>query len=266
MSARVRRVTVERYRETLAKAEPEITPNQRRFLRAHFDAPAYTATATELAAAVGYSVFQATNSIYGRLASKLLAIYGAPVSNDFLGVGFLFESDGFDAKRHIRLRLRPGLIAAIKQLGWFLSNTRDAGLPSSPSAEITSETVRSALREARIGQGAFRRNVIDYWRSCAVTGCGATSLLEAAHIKPWAQSTNQERLDPFNGLLLTPNLHAAFDGGLISFAGDGRLLISSRADPTLLTVFGIHPQLRIARLSDLHRPYLRFHREQVFAP
>ena len=33
--------------------------------------------------------------------------------------------------------------------------------------------------------------------------------------------------DPFNGLLLIPNLDALFDGGLISFAESGEIMSSS---------------------------------------
>ena len=37
------------------------------------------------------------------------------------------------------------------------------------------------------------------------------SLLFASHIKPWSDSNNKERLDPYNGFLLTPNLDVCFD-------------------------------------------------------
>ena len=39
----------------------------------------------------------------------------------------------------------------------------------------------------------------------------------ASHTKPWSACTHVERLDPFNGLMLTPNLDGAFDGGLVTF-------------------------------------------------
>jgi len=115
------------------------------------------------------------------------------------------------------------------------------------------ETETHALRDSRLGQGQFRASVIEYWRRCAVTGCEALELLAASHIKPWRSSTNAERLDPYNGLLLTPNLHAAFDMGLISFRDDGSVVLSSRADPATLEALGIHSRLRIDDLAPNHR-------------
>ena len=73
------------------------------------------------------------------------------------------------------------------------------------------ETEKSNLVKSRIGQGIFRQKLASYWNSCAITGFKDMSLLVASHIKPWRASTNSERLDPFNGFLLTPNLDKAFD-------------------------------------------------------
>ena len=57
---------------------------------------------------------------------------------------------------------------------------------------------------------------MEYWDSkCAVTGLAIPELLKASHIKPWKDSTDEERLDIFNGLLLAPHLDAAFDRGFI---------------------------------------------------
>jgi len=70
----------------------------------------------------------------------------------------------------------------------------------------TTTTEKTALIKSRIGQGIFRDRVQLHWTCCAVTGFSDTSLLIASHIVPWKQSTNSERLDPWNGLLLSPNL------------------------------------------------------------
>jgi len=49
-----------------------------------------------------------------------------------------------------------------------------------------------------------------------------------SHIKRWRNSNNSERLDVYYGLLLTANLDALFDRGLVSIADDGAILISSK--------------------------------------
>ena len=44
---------------------------------------------------------------------------------------------------------------------------------------------------------------------------------------PWSESA-EHRLNPGNGLLLSPNLDALFDKYLISFEEDGNILISNK--------------------------------------
>lgn len=91
------------------------------------------------------------------------------------------------------------------------------------------KTTRQMLVDARLGQGKFRRAVELLWnQSCSVSGCNVREVLRASHIKPWKPSTDRERLDGHNGLLLTADLDALFDRGLISFADDGEMMVSSR--------------------------------------
>ena len=67
----------------------------------------------------------------------------------------------------------------------------------------------------RIGQQNFRQALMTYWGgACAVTGIDVSDVLRASHIKPWAEcATDAERLDVFNGFLLSANLDALFDKG-----------------------------------------------------
>lgn len=128
------------------------------------------------------------------------------------------------------------------------------------------ETERDALIKVRIGQGGYRQALIDYWAGCAVTGHDNPTMLRASHAKPWRYATNDERIDPFNGLLLTPNLDLAFDQGLVTFAEDGQLLISSRMDAPSAALLGINPNMALLKLDARHQPYLAWHRELVFKP
>ena len=126
-----------------------------------------------------------------------------------------------------------------------------------------SETTKKELIDARIGQGKFRSKLIEYWKCCAVTNVSLLSILKASHIKPWAVSTNQERLDKFNGLLLSPNLDALFDQGYISFNDDGEIMVSPLiANNT--DALGINPDMKISKLCQQHFPFLAFHRNEVF--
>jgi hypothetical protein len=72
---------------------------------------------------------------------------------------------------------------------------------------IKSETTRLALVDARRGQGQFRADLERRWNGlCAVTGCGISAMLRASHIKPWSKSSNRDRLNPDNGILLAAHL------------------------------------------------------------
>src|ERR1039458_5220747 len=73
----------------------------------------------------------------------------------------------------------------------------------------------------RIGQDIFRDALMDYWNGhCPMTGITEPELLRASHIVPWADCTDAQRLDVYNGLLLSALWDAAFDRGLISFTDD----------------------------------------------
>ncbi len=123
------------------------------------------------------------------------------------------------------------------------------------------ETDKITLIKTRIGQGEFRNGLISYWKGCAVTGYKTPNMLIASHIKPWRDSNNQERLDSFNGLLLTPNIDKAFDTGFISFDSKGKILISDIFDSP--KGLGIEDGMRI-NFENAHRSYLEYHRDVVF--
>ncbi len=129
------------------------------------------------------------------------------------------------------------------------------------AASSVTDTEKATLLKTRIGQGNFRQKLIALWGGCAVTGYTDTSMLVASHIKPWRASSNKERLDGYNGLLLLPTLDKAFDSGLISFDQAGRILISPLLqEPQAL---GITEDMEVTLRSE-HLEYMKFHRECVF--
>lgn len=122
-------------------------------------------------------------------------------------------------------------------------------------------TDKQRLITARLGQGDYRKGLLNIWGKCSVTSCATKELLIASHIKPWRVSDNQERLDPFNGLLLIATVDKAFDSGLISFSDDGSILISPLFNEHELA--GISLDMKI-ELREQNLPYLAHHRENVF--
>ena len=82
------------------------------------------------------------------------------------------------------------------------------------------------LTRGRLGQGAFRVLVTDaYQRRCAVTGEKTLPVLEAAHIKPYAEE-GPHRVS--NGILLRSDLHKLFDLGYVTDTPELRLEVSPR--------------------------------------
>ena len=125
-------------------------------------------------------------------------------------------------------------------------------------------TTKSIVSESRIGQQQFKKGLLKYWKTCAVTGCTLSSVLKASHIKPWAISSPIERLDPFNGLLLSPNLDVLFDSGLITFDDDGSLVISPVISDEDRTSLGLTEQMKLRKVNGAHKGYLLHHRENNF--
>jgi hypothetical protein len=125
-------------------------------------------------------------------------------------------------------------------------------------------TEQEQIVVSRLGQGSFRRNVIRLWGSCSITGLQNVGLLRASHIKPWKDSDNNERLTPYNGLLLIPDYDFLFDRGYISFKDDGNILVSQRLSPFARKVFDVHDNLRLRRVFPENKEYLGFHRSGIF--
>jgi putative restriction endonuclease len=155
--------------------------------------------------------------------------------------------------------------SALKKYSEFLSQGAIASVEEDIENIVSDSSIdvteKAQLISARIGQGQYRKELLSYWGKCAVSGFQNPTMLVASHIKPWSRSTNTERLDKFNGLLLTPNLDRAFDQGLISFSETGSILISpSLIEPEAL---GIIESMAV-RLADEHQSYMEFHRVYVF--
>lgn len=129
-----------------------------------------------------------------------------------------------------------------------------------------SKTERVQLQKARTGQGQFRTNVLTIEQKCRITGIDNPELLVASHIKPWRSCRNsRERLDGFNGLMLTPHVDCLFDKGLISFMDSGELIVSSYLRTKDIEGLGLTKNFATYTgiFQSHHWPYLSHHRENV---
>jgi len=124
------------------------------------------------------------------------------------------------------------------------------------------QTEQKAVQKVRVGQGYFRELLIDkYGGKCALCAIKTTSVLVASHIKEWAASNDEEKLDENNGILLCAHHDALFDGHLISFTDTGELVVSpslSQEEIITLSLSSI-PKLDIQQGTRMVE-YLAFHR------
>ena len=132
-------------------------------------------------------------------------------------------------------------------------------LKTMPETEVVSQATQ------RRGQDKIRKILLTTRQKCEACGLAIPELLRASHIKPWRDSSNAERLDLENVLLLAANYDAAFDAGFISFSAyDGSLLISHAVTAEQLLALGINCKASITKPSKKRAKYLEWHNAHVF--
>jgi len=127
------------------------------------------------------------------------------------------------------------------------------------------ETDREAIVRARRGQGLFKQRVMRIETHCRITGVDNPSYLLASHCKPWRDSSNEERLNGENGLLLTPSIDLLFDRGFIGFEDSGNLIISPVAHKPSLQRMGLETKriTNVGTFTNGQRQFLEFHRNAI---
>lgn len=110
---------------------------------------------------------------------------------------------------------------------WSQIQERLRAQPLAPGVEQEQDRYgKPYMAKPRLGQSGFRVAVLDaYGRRCAVTEEKTLPVLEAAHIRPYADGGGHE---VGNGLLLRSDFHTLFDAGYLTIDTDYRLLVSKR--------------------------------------
>jgi len=124
-------------------------------------------------------------------------------------------------------------------------------------------TEKAQLIMARKGQGIYRKKLSDIEKVCRVTGTTDSKFLIASHIKPWAKSENNERLDGNNGLLLAPHIDRLFDRGYISFEDDGGLILSKQLPEAVRLKWDVTQKIPRVPFSAAQVQYLNYHRAEL---
>jgi hypothetical protein len=137
-----------------------------------------------------------------------------------------------------------------------------AAQPSFPSKTEVERLVRQ-----RIGQDIYRESQLDYWGgACAVLGVAHGSVLRASHAKAWSEcDSDEERLNVFNGLLLSAHLDALFDRHEMTFDETGLAIFAPTVKLETRAKLGLTEPLRLRWISPEHQPFLEHHRSRFFA-
>ena len=213
------------------------------------------------------------NRMDGRYAATILQEYGAKAGFDpeVLGAQSLrngYIKERIDAGENPRTLMQFARIEPARYVEYLDAEVARPNATSSEEKDIAeiradqslSETQKKRLIDARLGQGKFRDDLRKRWDdACAVTGLRVLEVLKASHIHPWKHSTNDERLDPANGLLLEANLDSLFDKYLISFQDDGQMIIVTNIKDDERRLLRLPGRLRKSLNSD-EKCYLAKHR------
>ncbi len=131
-----------------------------------------------------------------------------------------------------------------------LERSHDSGAPADMVAVALDAARRGepVLIAPRLGQGTFRIALVSaYGGACAVTHEHSLPVLEAAHIRPFAEG-GPHNLS--NGMLLRADVHRLYDKGYVTVTGDYDFKVSARL------------------MDDYHngREYLRFDGTRIAVP
>ena len=71
------------------------------------------------------------------------------------------------------------------------------------------------------------------------------------------------KLDPYNGLALTPTFDLLVDRGYLSFENNGDLILSSTLTQNEISQLELPDDFRLEILNDSQRSYIKYHRTEI---
>jgi hypothetical protein len=122
---------------------------------------------------------------------------------------------------------------------------------------------RLTVTKIRVNQSIYRRGLLRKYKHCCLCGVSNKNLLIASHIKPWSESSTEEKLDFNNGLILCPNHDKLFDMGYISFNDEGEIIISKELNDVDKEFMNISSKMKV-ELNNKSREYMSYHRKHIF--
>ena len=141
---------------------------------------------------------------------------------------------------------------------------KDAQEKIDVETDITDEKKKD-ISYARVGQGKYRKGVLEECPFCPITMVTDDRLLIASHIKPWVVSEENEKLDPKNGFMFTPTYDFLFDRGFITFTNKKEMRVSPWLSKMTCSKLNIIDEKKYPMLPVEGREnYLNYHRTNIF--
>lgn len=136
--------------------------------------------------------------------------------------------------------------------------------PDKETAKQEEKTVKP--KRGRDGQVKYREQLLEQCPFCPFTGIADDRLLIASHIKPWVAADEKEKVDPYNGYMLSPLYDKLFDRGFITFTENRHVILSSMIAPRTWKQIKLENDTFIQRLpmDDKRIEYLKYHQNNVF--
>ncbi len=125
--------------------------------------------------------------------------------------------------------------------------------------------------KTRVNQSFFRKVVLNiYAQKCAVSNIDLPELLIASHIIPWS-ANKENRLNPSNGICLSPLYDKLFDKGLMTISDNFEIIFSNKletlSDKNTYANFIKQFEGKLINTPEKFFPkeeFLDFHRKEVF--
>ena len=132
------------------------------------------------------------------------------------------------------------------------------------------KTEKQVISKIRISQSSYRNKALSIWNNrCAVTSVDNPSWLIASHIKPWHESNDFEKIDPFNSLILSPNFDKLFDRGVISFSPKtGKIILPETQSKEMwnnLYRMHVDDSISLSQVPEQTAKYLEYHNNYVYS-
>lgn len=110
----------------------------------------------------------------------------------------------------------------------------------------------------------FRSAVEQIEGACRISGVMDRRHLRAVHIKSGEACSDAEKVDGYNGLLLSPHVAHLFERGYICFDDGGQVLVARQLNSTVLKRWSISLPITARPFLAKQKRYLAWHRENVF--